>query len=179
MDSNKIFLPFVIVVEGKTDSIKLKKLFIVETIETNGSALDKKTIQVIDNLIKRNQNIVFLLDPDVMGNKIRAKLNNLFPNVVNVFLQYQDMLKNKTKIGVAEAKDEILINLLSHIKFDNHDVSDLAWDDMINLNILFNQEIKDKVINYYHLPKVNNKTLFKYLVMLKVKKEDLKYAINN
>lgn len=113
-------LPFVIVVEGKTDTIKLKSLFDVNTIETNGFDVNNKTIRMIKNCLDKKQDIVFMLDPDVMGNKIRTKLNQLFPNVKNIFLQYQDMVSFKTKIGVAEAKNEVLIELLTNVKFDNN-----------------------------------------------------------
>ena len=37
----------IIVVEGKSDTALLKELFEVDTIETHGLALDKKTLELI------------------------------------------------------------------------------------------------------------------------------------
>lgn len=117
----KITLPFVIVVEGKTDTDHLHQLFNVRTIETNGYALDHHALNLIQDCLNNHIKVVFMLDPDAMGNKLRDKLNHLFPNVKNVFLQYQDMDCSKQKIGVAEAKPEVLINLLTNIKFEDDD----------------------------------------------------------
>lgn len=171
----KITLPFVIVVEGKTDTDHLHQLFNVRTIETNGYALDHHAINLIQDCLDHDINVVFMLDPDAMGNKLRDKLNHLFPNVKNVFLQYQDMDKSKHKIGVAEAKPAILIKLLSNLAFANqnnlNDKQILTWQDFVASNLLFDATLKQKVLDYYHLPKVNNKKLFNYLLMLKVTKE--------
>ena len=171
----KITLPYVIVVEGKTDTDCLPQLFNVKTIETNGYALDHHAINLIQDCLDHQINVVFMLDPDAMGNKLRDKLNHLFPNVKNVFLQYQDMIPSKKKIGVAEAKHEVLIKLLTNLQFVNNDnVTNnqaLSWQDFIEANILFNPLLKQKVLDYYHLPTVNNKKLFNYLQMLKVTKE--------
>ncbi len=176
---NKKKLDFVIVVEGKADTNKLQSLFDVQTIETNGSAITSNCINLIKNVINQKINIVFLLDPDVMGNKIRDRLNNLFPDVLNLFVQYSDMDKSKEKIGIAETRDEILVDLLTNINFTNNKKSsDLVWSDILDLNIIFDSKNKEKLINFYHLPKVNNKKLFQYLKMLKISKEELKDVIN-
>ena len=177
----KITLPFVIVVEGKTDTDHLHQLFNVKTIETNGYALDHHAINLIQDCLNNHINVVFMLDPDAMGNKLRDKLNHLFPNVKNVFLQYQDMDPSKQKIGVAEAKPEVLIKLLSNLRFANENNCNqaevLTWQDFLDANILFDFGLKQKVLDYYHLPIVNNKKLFNYLLMLKVTKEQWKQLI--
>lgn len=176
----KIKLPFIIVVEGKTDTIKLKQLFDVNTIETNGSDVNEESINLIRLCLQKKENIVFMLDPDVMGNKIRTKLNQIFPNIKNIFLQYKDMQQDKSKIGVAEAKDEVLINLLTNVDFnEDNKTSDLVWQDMLDLNIIFDSKIKEIILNKYHLPKVNNKKLFQYLVMLKINRKELVDVISS
>jgi ribonuclease M5 len=117
--TNKPFIDALIVVEGKTDSQRLKSLFNVQTIETNGSALNDKTI----NLIKRtslNKKIILFLDPDGPGEAIRKKLTSHLNNFLQVFIKKSDMKSNK-KIGVAEATDVAIINALKNaIKCDRH-----------------------------------------------------------
>lgn len=179
----KITLPYVIVVEGKTDTDHLHELFNVRTIETNGYALDHHALNLIQDCLNHHINVVFMLDPDAMGNKLRDKLNHFFPNIKNVFLQYKDMDPSKKKIGVAEAKPSILLKLLSNLKFDNNDNLSkkemLTWPDFIAANILFDSSLKQKVLDYYHLPMVNNKKLFNYLLMLNVTKEQWIQLIKN
>lgn len=179
----KITLPYVIVVEGKTDTDHLHEFFNVRTIETNGYALDHHALNLIQDCLDHHINVVFMLDPDAMGNKLRDKLNHLFPNIKNVFLQYKDMDPSKKKIGVAEAKPSILLKLLSNLKFDNNDNLSkkemLTWSDFIAANILFDSSLKQKVLDYYHLPMVNNKKLFNYLLMLNVTKEQWIQLIKN
>jgi ribonuclease M5 len=63
----------VIVVEGKTDTNHLKKLFDVDTIETNGSAISKSTLNLIKQVAK-TKGVILFLDPDYTGNLIRKKI---------------------------------------------------------------------------------------------------------
>jgi ribonuclease M5 len=97
-------------VEGKTDSQRLKTLFNVQTIETNGSALNSNTI----NLIKQaslTKKIVLFLDPDGPGEMIRKKLVNQLKHFEQTFIKKSDM-KSKKKIGVAEAIIKALKNVI-------------------------------------------------------------------
>lgn len=63
----------IVIVEGKTDTALLKELFVVDTIETHGLALDKKTLDLIKEASK-NRGIIILTDPDYPGKKIRDQI---------------------------------------------------------------------------------------------------------
>ena len=67
---NKKIIKEIIVVEGKNDTNQLKKYFNVETIETKGLGINKKTIDLIRN-INDKRGVILLLDPDTPGEKIR------------------------------------------------------------------------------------------------------------
>ena len=58
----------IIVVEGKSDTALLKELFEVDTIETHGLALDKKTLELIKEANK-TRGVIVLTDPDFPGKK--------------------------------------------------------------------------------------------------------------
>jgi ribonuclease M5 len=115
----KPFIDALVVVEGKTDSQRLKSLFNVQTIETNGSSLNNKVI----NLIKHaslTKEIVLFLDPDGPGETIRKKLASQLNNFSQVFIKKSDM-KSRKKIGVAEATDSAIVNAFKNIiKYDAH-----------------------------------------------------------
>jgi ribonuclease M5 len=97
----------VVIVEGKTDSNKLQSLFDVRTIETNGTHLSTKTIELIKQTAKQHRIILFL-DPDGPGEAIRRKLNKYLDSYDQAFIKKTD-IASKKKIGVAEAYDRAII----------------------------------------------------------------------
>ena len=57
----------VIVVEGRDDTRRLREIYPdIETIETNGSAIDEETIALIQKALQTREVIVFT-DPDYPG----------------------------------------------------------------------------------------------------------------
>lgn len=67
----------IIVVEGKSDTALLKELFEVDTIETHGLALDKKTLELIKEANK-TRGVIVLTDPDFLEKKYEIKFKQLF-----------------------------------------------------------------------------------------------------
>jgi ribonuclease M5 len=100
----------VIIVEGKTDTVKLKSLFNVDTIETNGSHLKKQTISLIQQAAL-HRGVILFLDPDGVGEAIRRKLENSLVEFKQAFIRKTDVVKGR-KIGVAEANDLAIVNAL-------------------------------------------------------------------
>lgn len=103
----------VVVVEGKTDTSKLKSIFNVSTIETNGLSLSNKKINEIISISKK-RGIILFLDPDLPGEKIRKKLMEILPEVKHCFIEKSDIKKGK-KIGVAEASVESIIKAFENV----------------------------------------------------------------
>ena len=71
----------IIVVEGKSDTALLKELFEVDTIETHGLALDKKTLELIKEALALLANsddeakvVEFLHTNKFIGEKTYKKL---------------------------------------------------------------------------------------------------------
>lgn len=165
----------IVVVEGKTDSAKLKKLFNVNTIETNGLSLNKKTINDIKKLSQENGLILFL-DPDGPGEKIRKKLIDIFPNSKNCFINKNDIFSNSKKIGVAEASDESIYKAFDNIVTFNAINNSISWEEYLKLEL----DSKNKRIflcNKLNISYCNNKQLFKRLNMLNMSYNDIKDII--
>ena len=97
VNNHKPTINAVVIVEGKTDTNKLKKLFDVQTIETNGLNLKKETIHFIVETSKIKPIILFL-DPDGPGEKIRKKLQDYLSSSINVFINKKDIDFSKKKI---------------------------------------------------------------------------------
>lgn len=165
----------IVVVEGKTDTQKLKSIFDVQTIETNGSALDQNTI----NLIKQasvNHKIYLLLDPDGPGEKIRKKLTNELKSAINVFITKNDLKKNTKKIGIAEATNEAIINAFKYCIIFNRDNNSLKWSEYEILNL--NSKLKRNFLcNKLKISECNHKTLFKRLNMMNIDYKKLQKII--
>lgn len=166
----------VVVVEGKTDTAKLKKIFKVDTIETNGLNISNDTINLIKNVAK-TQRIILLLDPDGPGEIIRKKITNILGECDQVFISKKDIDWTKTKLGVAEAYDNALIKAFKHLTSFNVKNESISWNDYLKLEL--NTIIKrKKVCDYFHISICNHKQLFKRLNMMNVTFEQVLEVIN-
>lgn len=162
----------VVIVEGKTDTQKLQKLFNVKTIETNGSALNKQTINLIKQAATK-YGVILFFDPDYQGNKIRKEVAKHLDVYKECFIQQKDIKPNMKKFGVAEASDEAIINAFeNHVtNFSNYKES-LSWIDYLNFN-LDTKEKRLKVCNYLNISYANHKQLFKKLNLLGIDSDKL------
>jgi ribonuclease M5 len=107
----------IIIVEGKTDTQKLKKIYgsEIKTIETNGLSLDEKTLKFIKKANEQNGVIIFT-DPDGPGKKIREQIISfLGAKTLNAFISKSDINTNSKKIGIAEADEEAIKNALDRL----------------------------------------------------------------
>ena len=172
---NRKVINKVVVVEGHSDTNKLKKLFVVETIETNGTALNDETINLI-KLASKTKGVILLLDPDGPGESIRKKISEHLDDFENIFIPKHLFNKSK-KIGVAETSDDVIIkafdNLISFSKTNNS----LTWNEYLSLNL--NTKLKrKKITDHFNISESNNKQLFKWLNMMGVDIKKLNEVID-
>ncbi|MDR2462030.1 MAG: ribonuclease M5 [Mycoplasmataceae bacterium] len=160
----------IVVVEGKTDTEKLKKNFIVETIETNGSRISKKTIELIKK-VNLERGVILFLDPDGSGEKVRRILENNLENFKQAFIKKRN--KKVKKVGVAEASDDEIINAIENVATFQKNKQSLSWKEYLELNI--DSKLKRTIIcENYNMSYCNNKQLFKRLNMISKTKNDVK-----
>lgn len=161
----------IVVVEGKSDTALLKKLFEVDTIETHGLALDKKTLELIKQA-NESRGIIVLTDPDFPGKKIRDQIQAVVPNCKHAFVSKENA-RGKKKLGIAEAKKEAVIAALENmVSFDNEKQS-ITWNEFISLDIIGNKKRRILVYDLFNLGYGNVKTLFKRLNMVGISKADI------
>ena len=103
----------VIVVEGKTDTAIIQKLFDADTIETHGLALTEETLDFIEEMNK-TKGVILLTDPDYPGMKIRNMIMKRIPHVKQAFVDKKDAI-GKKKLGIAEAREEAIIQALENV----------------------------------------------------------------
>lgn len=168
----KKFIKEIVVVEGKSDTQKLQKLFNVQTIETNGSSLTDKTINLIKAANDKNGVILFL-DPDYQGKKIRNKISQFLENFKECYISKNDMQKNSNKIGIAEANDEAIINALKNYICKNKiNQKTIDWFDYLEFN-LNTKEKRLAISNHLGIDYFNHKQLFNQLNLMGITKKDL------
>lgn len=161
----------IIVVEGKTDTQVLKQLFDVETIETHGLSLNKKTLDYIKH-VNETRGIIVLTDPDYPGMKIRNMIKKVVPDCKHAFVNKKDAI-GKNKVGIAEARKEAIIEALNHVITFDHTKQSISWKEFIELDIIGNKEKRLHIYEVFHLGYGNAKTLFKRLNMVGISKEDI------
>ncbi|WP_278452406.1 ribonuclease M5 [Thomasclavelia spiroformis] len=161
----------IIVVEGKSDTALLKELFEVDTIETHGLALDKKTLELIKEANK-TRGVIVLTDPDFPGKKIRDQIQAVVPNCKHAFVSKKDAT-GKKKLGIAEANKEAVVLALENMVSFDVDNQSITWHEFIDLDIIGNKQRRLLVYDLFNLGYGNVKTLFKRLNMVGISKEDV------
>ncbi|AGR42547.1 primase-like protein [Spiroplasma diminutum CUAS-1] len=169
----------VVVVEGVTDTIKLKKIFgndNVDTIETNGLALSKNTLNFISD-VNNVRGVIILTDPDGPGLKIRDTINTYLNfKCFNAFINKRRIINSK-KIGIAEAQEEDIKDALNNlITFETENES-ITWKEFL-YNDFFESDARKKIAKKYNWSeKINSKRLFKWLNLMNLNVEDIKKII--
>ena len=158
-------------VEGKSDTALLKELFEVDTIETHGLALDKKTLELIKEANK-TRGVIVLTDPDFPGKKIRDQIQTVVPNCKHAFVSKKDAT-GKKKLGIAEANKEAVVLALENMVSFDVDNQSITWHEFIDLDIIGNKQRRLLVYDLFNLGYGNVKTLFKRLNMVGISKEDV------
>ena len=168
----------VIVVEGKNDTKRLKSFLDCETIETQGLALNKKTLSYIKEVSQR-RGVILLLDPDGPGNKIRARINEAIPGLKNAFVD-QNKAHGKRKIGIEHASKEAILEALDHLISYQIDHQSISLKDFNALGLNGREDAfkRRKIVSaYFHLGDCNAKTCFKRLNLLGLSLQDVEEVL--
>ena len=163
-----------IVVEGKNDTKRLRSFFDVETIETNGMALNKETIAFIEEANEK-RGVILFLDPDAPGEKIRKKLNDAIPGLKNAFVMKEDA-RTKKKVGIEHASKEILEEALNNLITYGDYKDTLSDEEFFELGLKGMEDSsqkREKISSSFHLGKCNAKTMLKRLNMLGITKKEI------
>ena len=81
----------VLIVEGKMDTVAVKKAVDAETIETGGFTLAPYTLDLIKAAYEK-RGIIIMTDPDGAGDRIRKFLTERFPNAGQAFVPKAEAL---------------------------------------------------------------------------------------
>lgn len=172
-----------IVVEGKEDTRRLKEVFkAVDTIETRGSAIDRRTLDLIKHANKTRGVIIFT-DPDYQGEKIRSIINNYVPGCKNAYIKKSKAIsKNKRKVGIEHCKKEDIIDSLVNItEVEEEETTTIDYYDLVQLKLIghsMSNELRDYISEKLHLGYNNAKQFYKKVKIFHIPYEMLEKLIN-
>jgi ribonuclease M5 len=167
----------VIVVEGKSDTVAVKRATGADTIETNGSAIDEDTLIRIQHAEEVRGVIVFT-DPDYPGRRIRAIIEERIPTVKHAFLaKKKTIAKNGKGLGIEHASDEDIREAIRSV-YTTEDAPfvEITLVDLMEANLIGHPNARrrrERLSDLLQIGQVNGKGLKKRLEMFRISKEKL------
>ena len=175
---NKIY-----VVEGIHDEQLLKRVDPnIIVITTNGLAYDDELIKKLIKLEENNE-IILILDPDFPGTKIRDAISSKLKKPKHIFIpKHLAISKEKQKVGLEHVDINELKKLLNYEitikKGNNTNITTYIMQELGLTGRKNSQLLRNKVTDYYHLPKSNGKRLLNYLNGLGIAKEEIEEVLD-
>ena len=172
----------IIVVEGKDDTVAIKRAVTADTIETNGSAISKETLQRIAHAQEKRGVIVFT-DPDYPGRRIRAIIEEYVPSAKHAFLAKEKTIaKNGKGLGIEHACDEDIRAALAAVYTPMHEerAVEITMEDLIDAGLLAHPQAKARrteLGNKLQIGYTNGKQLVKRLHMFGISKKQFIEAV--
>lgn len=163
----------VIVVEGKHDASLIYSIYPnAHVIITNGSEINAQTIEEIKTLSTKDK-VYLCLDPDGPGNKIRNKITNEVPNVLNVYAEQEKAIsKNHKKVGIEHMKKKDVIELFNNA-YEYYTNSNISYIDIYRLGLADSKEKRQSLCKKLNLGYCNAKQLVKRLNMHGITLEEI------
>ncbi len=172
----------IIVVEGKSDTLAIKRSVLADTIETNGSEISIDTL----NRIKRaheTRGIIVFTDPDFPGKRIREIISEYVPGCKHAYLEKADAIAKGDKgVGVEHASREAIVEALEHVREELLEVEDemISWEDLMSAGLTGGPDSKHRrevIGRELRLGYMNAKQLHKRLNMFRVTPEEFEQAL--
>lgn len=169
----------VIVVEGRDDTVAIKRAVEADTIETGGSAINQHTLRRIA-LAKERRGVIILTDPDHAGERIRKIIDRHVPGCKHAFIPEEDATR-KGDIGVENASPEAIRRALErvHTSFEGRE-SQISMDDLIDAGLTVHPDAAQRRMQMGNLLGIgycNSKQFYKRLGMFQITREEFAAAL--
>lgn len=174
----------VIVVEGRDDTRRIKESVDADTIETNGSAINKEILDQIRNAHEKRGVIVFT-DPDFPGEKIRKIISQAIPGVKHAFLKREEAKpSHKGSLGIEHASPTVIRHSLASV-YTEADTNESGLirrtflTDLGLLNATTSKQRRAFLGEKLRIGYTNGKQLKKRLEMFHVTEQDVEDAMKD
>ncbi|MGM8365527.1 ribonuclease M5 [Virgibacillus sp. W0181] len=173
----------IIIVEGKDDSSKIRQAVDADTIETNGSAINRETLQQIKHA-KEKRGVIIFTDPDYPGKRIRHIIDDAVPGCKHAFLtpdEARDKHPHKKSLGIEHAPIAVIQKALEGVyELAQPSEAEIEQQDLIAFGLIGGSGAKEKRAKLgreLRIGQTNGKQLLKRLTMFRITKEQLKKAM--
>lgn len=178
-EENERMIKEVIVVEGRDDTVAIKRAVEADTIETGGSAINKQILKRIA-LAQERRGVIILTDPDHAGERIRKIVDQGVPGCKHAFIPEADATR-KGDIGVENASPEAIRRALErvHTSFEGA-VSLISLEDMLEAGLSAHPEAAARRMamgNLLGIGYCNSKQFHKRLAMFQISREEFLAAL--
>ena len=169
-----------IVVEGRDDTINLKRAVDCFTIETHGFGIRRETIEEIKKAYETTGIIIFT-DPDHSGEEIRRKLKEQFPKAKHAYLLKKDALK-AGDIGVENAEPRAVIEALNKCRavIEGDGPDEITMEDLDRAGLVGGKDSRtrrEQVAGVLGIGYSNAGAMLKKLKGFRITKEDFYEAV--
>lgn len=173
----------IIVVEGKEDTVAVRRAVGADTIETGGSAIDEGVLRRIELAYERRGVIVFT-DPDVPGEKIRKIIAERVPGCKHAFLT-RDEARGRDGLGVEHASPEAIRGALGRVRTAEAPETaaaeaEIAWSDLIDAGLIVHAEAagrRERMGELLGIGYANGKQFHKRCVMFRITRAEFAAAL--
>ncbi|BCU53241.1 ribonuclease M5 [Staphylococcus auricularis] len=169
-----------VVVEGRDDTQRVKSAVECDTIETNGSAISKETLAVIEQA-QETRGVIVLTDPDFPGDKIRHTIRDAIPGVKHAFIDRTKARNKRGKIGVEHAQLSDIQEALSHVSTPFEEGNEtISKAVLIDLGLIIGPDARrkrEKLGTKLHIGHSNGKQLVKKLNAFGYTEADVRKAL--
>lgn len=166
----------IIVVEGRDDTRRILESVEADTIETNGSAIDEKTLKLIAKAQKTRGVIVFT-DPDFPGERIRKIISKAVPGVKHAFLTVDESRpKGQGSLGIEHASPESIRRALMNKYTEMQDESHISRELLMDAGLVggpFARKRREQLGDRLNIGYTNAKQLQKRLQMFQISPEEV------
>jgi len=172
----------ILVVEGRDDTKRLQEAFgQIDTIETNGSAIDAATLDKI-KLAQATRGVIVLTDPDFPGEKIRKTISRAVPGVTHAFLPRAEAVPDhQGSLGVEHASPAALKAALQHLFTEVPNAKpQISQEDLIQAGLIGGphaRQRRERLGELLHIGYANGKQLYKRLAQFQISRTMFAEAI--
>lgn len=173
----------IIVVEGKDDTAKLKQALDVDTIETNGSAINKDILEQIAHA-KNKRGVIVFTDPDYPGQRIRQIINQHVPGCKHAFLTKEEAIperKQPKSLGIEHASLNVLREALGQVyELTENGETEITKSDLFRFGLIGgsgSRERRKKLGEQLRIGQINGKQLLKRLQMFQIAKDEFEQVM--
>lgn len=171
----------IIVVEGKCDTNSINCAVEADTIETNGSAINKTTLDAIRRA-QETRGVIVFTDPDIPGERIRKIISQYVPGCKHAFLTKKEAFKDRhSSLGIEHASQETILKALKKVYTEAIETPEvISKEELMALGFIGGPKAKarrEQLCEYLKIGYTNGKQLYKRLRMFQITEDEFSRAV--